>query len=646
MQTDLSTGVLATAWASLKTMKPRPALSVGQWATNERTLDGGVTAKPGRFVSFPYQIEPQEAFRDPEVIETVLLWASRLGKTEMLLNAAGYCMHHDPMSILIQYPTEDSAEKFSKKFLTPMINNTPVLQESVMSERSRDGGNTILNKSFTGGTISMIGSNSPSKLRQVQAPCIINDEIDAMEDGPEGDPVDLSYKRADNYRYSIQICSSTPTLKGSSRIEARYNDTDKRNWFVPCWKCNSEFVILREHIDWESVGTPDDPVIICPKCGHPHDDHYRQKIVSAGVWVPTAEFNGYRGYWLNAYNTLLPAKKGYNNRLHQFVSEYLKAKAKAKTKGSGSLMVFVNTVEAETFEEKSIKLDAHQLSALKESYESDSIPDGILWLSAGVDTQPDRFEIDVWGFGKNENAWHVETHVIPGDPKRQETKDDLDEFLLNTWTTEGGRKMQLGATFVDSGGDRTKEVYSFVRGKAGRRIFAIKGASSSNPYDNTLEVVKQGRSKKYRCTLLIVHSSKIKKQIYDKLRDSLQAKKESTSNDEDEVDVEQTMRFGKSCDNEFFQSLVAEKLIKAKVSNKWLYKWRHDPSQGDFERNERLDNAVYAFAAKMQFDPNFERIAKKLAENPEKKPESEEKTAKRQQFKRKPARKRTWATSY
>jgi len=622
-EVDHSALIIESARHALALMKPRPAMSVSEWAEEHRIISKGVSAKPGRFHSFPYQIEPQESFRDPDVIETVLWWGARCGKTEMLLNLIGYCMTHDPMSILVGYPTEDSAEKFSTKFLTQMINSTPIVNASIADEKSRDGGNTILNKSFTGGTISMIGSNSPSKMRQIQAPLVVLDEIDAMLDGPEGDPVDLAFKRSDNYRNSINVSSSTGTRKGSSRIAARYKPTDQRNWFVPCIHCNHEFVILREHIDWQSVGEIEDPVIICPKCGHAHDDSHRQKIVEAGHWKANADFHGYRGYWLNAYNTLMPAKKGYNNRLHQFVAEYLRAKAK----GSGSLMVYINTVDSELWEEKAEKIDEHTLSGLKQPYDHTCIPNGILWLCAAVDTQNDRFEADIWGFGFNDEAWHIQTKVILGDPDREETQHSLDVFLLGKWKREDGINLPLSCGFIDSGGNRTKAVYSFVRGKAARRIYAIKGVSSSNPFDNNVEVVKQSQSKKYRATLVMVHSAKLKKQFYDQLKKGLSALDDET---------EPKIHFNRDCDTDFFKSLVAEKLIRTTVNNKTAYKWRLDPSKGDYERNERLDNAVYARAARIQFQPDYAKIAESLKQTSEKvEPSMPPRT-----------RKRSWATSY
>jgi phage terminase large subunit GpA-like protein len=113
-----------------------------------------VTAKPGRYSvdAFPYQREPQESFTDPEVQTTVLYWAKRLGKTEMINNLHGWVIEMLQLNILVVYPTLDSAKKWSKQFFMPMARTTKSLSDRLRKQRSRDSANTILSKEFQGGT--------------------------------------------------------------------------------------------------------------------------------------------------------------------------------------------------------------------------------------------------------------------------------------------------------------------------------------------------------------------------------------------------------------------------------------------------------------------------------------------------------------
>ena len=192
--------------------EPPPDLKVWEWAEQFRRLGKDVTAVPGRYRTdaAPYQREPQESFTASEVQTTVLLWSSRLGKTEMLNNLEGFTIDVNPRGILVVYPTLDSAKKWSKEFFVPMVKATPRLHGKIQNSRARDANNTILSKQFPGGKISAIGANSPSGFRQIQAPVVICDEIDAMDNGAEGDPIALAFRRADNYRDSVQVLSSTP----------------------------------------------------------------------------------------------------------------------------------------------------------------------------------------------------------------------------------------------------------------------------------------------------------------------------------------------------------------------------------------------------------------------------------------------------
>jgi phage terminase large subunit GpA-like protein len=264
--------------------RPREKLSVCAWALKHRYLAKGVTSKPGKYSldAGPYQREPQESFTDPEVMITVLMWASRTGKTECLNNLDGYVIHHDPKAILKVYPTLDSAAKWRKEFFNPMITATPVLREKI-NIKSRHSDNTMLALRFPGGNISSIGTNSPSGFRQIQAPVVECDEIDAMEDGKEGDPITLAFKRADNYSDSIQVLSSTPTTRGYSRIESWLDKSDFRQWFCPCAKCGMMQVLKWSQVQWPE-DDPKNARYICEAegCRHAHTDQERMGMIREG----------------------------------------------------------------------------------------------------------------------------------------------------------------------------------------------------------------------------------------------------------------------------------------------------------------------------------------------------------------------------
>jgi len=582
---------------ALKSMEPRPKLEVWRWAELYRILGKNITAKPGKYKlsTAPYQKEPQEAFRDPEVIATVLYWASRLGKTEIVMNGIGYTIAHDPQSILVVYPTEDSAEKWSKKFFVPMANDTLAVGEKLMANKGRDGGNTILNKGFFGGTLSIIGSNSPSKFRQVQAPFVFCDEIDAMEDGEEGDPVDLAFVRAKNFKNSVKIVSSTPTIKGESRIERWYEMTDQRNWFVPCRKCGKPFVIMWKDVDFSNSGTIKEPVIVCPHCGAVHNDQQRQEIIRNGFWKPTAEFNGYRGYWLNGLNSLFPGSKGFISRLHETVEDFLKA----KRGGPATTRTFTNTTLCETWEEAGETISDNDLYNRREEYAA-QVPRGGLILTAGVDTQPDRLEVEILAHGAGEESWSIDYRVIYGDPNIPEGEPgspwtELAEIKLETFKHEAGFNLYVDHVCVDSAGSNTNAVYEFCKKHKGQRFFAIKGRAGED-----LSIIAGSQKKKFSkknrrpVDLYIVGVDQVKDLVYSRLG------------------LEEVgpgyCHFPLKHSLEYFKQLTAEKKLTRYVKGRRKREWVKPEGQ----RNEALDCRVYAYAAMVLAAPRFDRLAYRL----------------------------------
>ena len=70
-----------------------------------------------------------DAVNDPEVKQVVLECSSQVGKTEILLNTLGYFIQHEPSPILVVQPTLDMAGAFSKDRVTPMLRDTPILND-------------------------------------------------------------------------------------------------------------------------------------------------------------------------------------------------------------------------------------------------------------------------------------------------------------------------------------------------------------------------------------------------------------------------------------------------------------------------------------------------------------------------------------
>lgn len=262
--------------------RPPPNLTVSQWADNFRYLSSEASAEPGRWITdrAPYQRAMMDAVKTTERI--VIMTAAQVGKTELLLNTLGYFADQDPSPMLMIHPTLQMGEDFSKNKLTPMLRDTPCMSNRI-NLKSRNADNNILYKKFDNGAyIAIAGANSPAGLASRSIRVLLCDEVDRYPPsaGEEGDPLSLAIARTANFwnRRIIQV--STPTIKGSSRIEKAFALSTREEWCIPCPKCGE-----LQPYDWERIVYKDKTVPV-------------MRCVSCGAEFPQAEWNAGRGEWI------------------------------------------------------------------------------------------------------------------------------------------------------------------------------------------------------------------------------------------------------------------------------------------------------------------------------------------------------------
>jgi len=538
---------------------------------------------------------------DATIAEFAWIIASQIGKTLCLILIAEYYIHQDPSSILVVYPTIDSSKSWSREKFTPTVQATPCLKGLIRNARSRDSDNTTLNKKFPGGNITISGANSPSGLRQRSKRIVILDEIDAMEPNAEGDPITQADARAKNFFNARKGKSSTPTIKGVSRIEAKYNLSDKQQYFCPCPRCGhfqtlkwSQVKFTFEQPDGTTNQDPGKTVYVCDNkaCAAHLSDAERIEMIGdpRSEWRATAPFTGIRGRHMNGLYQIIGKKEVYRTYLHEFVANFLQA----KSEGRFALMVWTNTFLAEVWEEQTERIESSELAKRREPYGPD-LPDKILVLTAAVDVQGQWLEADVIGWGPGEESWGVQHRIFPGDPKQAQVWKDLDEFLLNSvWKTISGRELRILSTCIDSG-NLTDYVYSYTKPRFARRIVAVKG---SNLRGEPI-VGRLSRAGRRKCPVYRIGTDTAKSIIYDRLRLSAPGPgyMHFPSGPEYRYDAE------------YFAQLVSEELTVEWYKGVPRRVWKLP----DGRRNEALDNRVYNEAALKILSPNWEALEKNIA---------------------------------
>jgi phage terminase large subunit GpA-like protein len=563
-------------------------LTVSQWADEHRMLSSEASAEPGqwRTARVPYMRAIMDALSPSDPTERIVVMkGAQLAGTEAILNALGYLIHLAPGPALLVQPTVEIAQRFSKQRLTPMIDATPALRERVKEARSRDSGNTILVKQFPGGIVIITGANSAAGLRSMPIRYLECDEVDEYPGDVEGqgEPISLAEKRTSTFSNRKVLLVSTPTLKGLSRIEAEFTNSDQRRYSICCPFCGHWDWIRWPQIRWEE-GHPQTAHLICVQCQGVIEERRKSELLASGQWRATAKGDGHTaGFHLSGLYSPL----GWVS-WERIVREFLKADAAAKRGDFTLLKTWVNTRLGETWEERGETVEPDTLLARAERYPAE-VPTGVGVLVASVDVQGDRLEAQVMGFGAGEESWLIAWQQFPGDPASDRLWWELDRFLNQTFTHESGQSIAITCATVDSGGHHTEQVYRFCKTRLARRVFAIRGGSErGRPV-----VDRPTQNNRYRTPLFTLCVDTAKETIGARLKIKTPGPG--------------YMHLPGWVDTEYVEQLTAEKKIHKYVKGKGsVPEWVKTR-----ERNEALDLTVYSLAALYILGPT---LLKGLAE--------------------------------
>jgi phage terminase large subunit GpA-like protein len=549
---------------------PEPRLTVSEWADAHRRLpDTAAEPGPWRTARTPYLRAIMDALSPTSPWERVVFMKGvQLGATEAGLNWIGYVIHHAPGALLYVNPSIEATRRNVVSRLDPLLETTPVLRRLVAPRRSRDAANSMFRKRFPGGLLVATGANSGIGLRSTPARYVFLDEVDAypsVVDG-EGDPVALAIARTMTFRGRRKIfLVSTPTLKGLSRIEAAYLESDQRRFEVRCPECGDY-----APIEWAQIAWPDGDRHkahrVCPSCGAKHEEHDKPALLASGRWTPTAEGDGRTaGFHLSGlYSPFMTWAEAAieHGQVHR---------------DPARLQVWVNTVLAESWEDQAGEaVEPDPLMARREDW-GERLPAGVAVLTAGVDVQGDRLELQVIGWGRDEESWSIDYRTIWGDPSGPRVWADLDRALAATY--EHARNlppMKIRAAAIDTGGQHTKAAYDFCRTRLDRRIWAIKGRGGPGV---PLWPRRPTRTKN-RTPLFIVGVDAAKDAIFARLKITEPGPG--------------CIHFPMDRDAAFFRQLTAERVVTRYVRGRPQRSWE---LKRPGERNEALDTMVYALAA-------------------------------------------------
>lgn len=570
--------------AYMRGLQPDPELWIDEWADEFMRIPrdtGAAEPGPYRTDRTPYAREPMRCLSPNHPAKRVVTKvASQMMKTQIALNWIGGCIHMAPANILMLLPSLGLAKRVSGR-VDKTIKATPVLRERVAAARSRDSRNTLDTKEFEGGTLFATTAGSAANLAEVSARFVYGDEIDRwdVDVDDEGDPIELAETRGTTFGRNAKFYfSSSPTIKGASRIEDLFLQGDQRHYYVPCPHCG-EYQVL----EWENLKWADDyswaGYLCCNgDCGALIEEHHKGQMLADGEWRAHAEGDGETVSFTLSALYMPPGWIAWVDLAKQYTKALL-----ASARGDlEPMQVFYNTRLARVWDSAQEMTKASELKARAEEYRLGTVPAGALILTAAVDTQGDRLELLVEGWGEGLERWVVDHQVIQGSPSDERTWAALDERLKLRYRHSSGVELAICATAVDSGGHHTDEVYQFCRLRRWRNVFAVKGASKSGrpviaQRPSKVDVTWKGTTEKQGAELWMIGTDTAKDWIYNRYHLN---------------EGPGALHFSIDLADDFYDQCVAERKITRYVKGYKRSEW----VKGKADRNEALDLQVYNLA--------------------------------------------------
>lgn len=566
-----------------KALLPPEKLLVSEWADKYRVLSSKASAEPGKWLTSrtPYlKAIMDELSPESPIQEIVVMKGSQVGFTECGNNWLGYIIDHCPAPTLVVWPTIEMVKKNSKIRIDPLIESNPRLKEKITVKKTKDSDNTIAHKGFPGGYLALTGSNSASGLKSLPCRFLFLDEVDEYpgDVGGQGDPINLAKQRAKTFSRRKIFMGSTPTTEFGSRINIAFQESDRRYFHIPCPECGHYQKLEFKNLRWDK-GNPETVLYYCNSCGVGFPEHKKSSFLSQGKWIaenPGAKRGLIAGFHLSSLYSPL----GW----YSWTEAAEEWEAAQKDNNEELTKAFLNGVLGETWKEKGDVPDWEIIYQRRENYKIGTVPDGVVFLTCGVDVQRDRLELEVVGWGRNKESWSIDYRVLLGNTAEEEVWNKLTEVLSETFKSEKG-EFGISLTCIDSGFN-TQQVYNYCRRFSPNRVRAIKGQDGMRTalgHPKSVDVNFRGQVYRNSLKLWSIGVSVIKSEIYGWLKQG--------PGIEGAVNPHGYCHFPEH-PSEFFKQLTAEQLNMKLVKGFRRYEWEKTRT-----RNEALDCRVYNRAA-------------------------------------------------
>jgi phage terminase large subunit GpA-like protein len=614
----------AAVAAGLRSFYRPPMLTCSQYADQHFYMSSESSYTEGKWESLPFQIGILNAMGNDQITTLNIMKSARVGYTKMLMANSAYKVEHKKRNVLIYQPRDGAAKTFMKKHVETAIRDIPIWKALAPWIGRKHKDSTLEDKVFSNGKTLMVrGGTAAANYREISTDDVIYDELAGFDESieHEGNATSLGDTRVELSMFPKSIRGSTPKILGSCQIEKACSESAYQFRFnLPCPHC-----FELQHLKWGGKTEPfgikwqgSDPstaYYVCEHCAcciennqlHDMEEHPRAVWICDKTGVYTPDFISFFDkdgndfltpenisiYIWSAYNTL--------NSWAKLVTEFYKAKGDKE-----KLQTFVNTKLGQPWDnDNGERIEWEDLGRRREMYPNGKMPDWVVYLTAGVDTQDDRYEGRVWGWGAGKECALIDRFILYGDPASQVLLDKVALRLNQSYPRNDGIVLSIGTTGWDSGGHYTDTVYSMSKKLGLFRVVPVKGA---NTYGKPIANFPRKRTNK-GVYLTEVGTDNAKELIMAMMR--TQPSVDTRTPGAIHLPLNDSI-----CDDTELQQLTSERKMPTRRDGRIVYRW-----DAGGRRNEALDCFVYAMAALYiaidRFGINLEVLSKAITNKDE-----------------------------
>lgn len=586
----------------LKNLEVDPPMTAVEWADEYFYMSSESSYGEGKWTTEFFQVALLNAMGNDLIHELNLPKSARIGYTKMLMANIAYKLKHKKRSVCMWSPTDDDAKGIMKKHVDPMIRDVPQIRAMAPWFGKKHKDNTEDQKTFDNRKVLWwLGGKAAGNYREKSPDEVGYDELSSFDAdiNHEGSPTFLGDKRLEGATFPKSIRGSTPKLAGSCQItRAAEESAYLLRFHIRCPHCGTEQTLKWGGKDepfglkWskDARGEVDKAWYLCESgngCAFEHHEMIKAGPAGRYICEKTGVWTRDSMEWFGADDAPIPTPRRLTFHIWTIYSTFTTwvkiADERVKAgKDRGKLKTFVNTTLGEPWEEDlTEKVDWELLYGRREVYAA-KVPARVVALTGGIDTQDDRYELRVWGWGAGEESWLIYRCILYGDPSSAVLKRKVGLELHKLHTRADGVPMRVERWCWDSGGHHSDDVRAESRKHGVHWVIPIFGAST---YGKPIASFPRRKEKKSKTYLTEVGTDNAKEVIYNRLK---------IQPDSDRP-VPGLIHFPADdliCDGDELKQLTSETKKWIMARGRRVLRW--DASK---KRNEALDCFVYALAA-------------------------------------------------